>query len=858
MGAPLWAQTDGADPEAAAKIRGFLRQVATYSNRFLQEKVYLHLDANAYEVGDTLWFKAYVMAADQLLPTPLSSILYVELLTSEGALVERKILPVINGRTYGDFSLADLINSGFYEVRAYTRAMLNWDAAYVYSRVVPVYDAPEEGKEGEEPTIDPIAIDKRVGLPRTEPAALTDAASQEAKHHILAFYPEGGNIVRGLPSTVAYKLTDERGVPLGETLTLHSADGTVLSESAPEHEGMGSFELAEGEDGLYVTLEGEEQQFSLPTPVGSGCTLTAKGSDKGVSIKVRTSPDLVGRTLGVSVTSRGQLYAFAALKADSTELTHDFGYQSTTGGIQQVTLFTEEGEVLAERLVWMEPKTAAPTLTWRQNETSYGANEPIALEFELRDASGLPLQGEFSLSVQDADRMLRPDAPDLQTDMLLCSDLKGYIHAPEYYLEDQSEERRRHLDLLLMVQGWRRYAWKEMADIEPIELTQPAEDCQLIDGKIVGWSKKEQDRSDTHVNLMILQGREYNVCTAVCDSAGEFAIAFENALQGDCIGYFEVTKNDKRQRVNVALNRSFSPLPRPYEHIEMLYAEDGEVEEEEDAQIAAYSERETETFEWTDTFPKVRMLPEAHTEGKKTGKHSNLMARYTWLGGEATGKRLASVFYNISDELTRILDQGEGEPYLWEWLQEKNSRFEAELEIPTELGDEESPSVSYTLKYGGRPVIVRWDNASDTYHDAEVAMSEVQSLAICDDPEAIQEIAPLMYDSAVSESGRQPVLFLLYTSQLPSIAEQTKKGVRSTIIHGYSYVCEFHSPNYRTETLPDPTDMRRTLYWNPALITNEQGRCSIVFFNNAVDGNRIHVNAQGMAANGRLFGTKGS
>lgn len=845
-----------ADPEAAQKIRGYLRNVATYSNRYLQEKVYLHLDANGYVLGDTIWFKAYVMAADQLLPTPLSSILYAELLTSEGALVERKILPVINGRTYGDFSLGEVINSGFYEVRAYTRAMLNWDAGFVYSRVVPVYSAPKEGESEVDMTLAPVEIDTKVGLPRTEPAALTTAAAQKTKKHIVTFYPEGGNMVEGLPARIAYKLTDETGLPSGETLRIVDVDGTTVLETTPVHEGMGVFSLESGKSGLSATIEGEKKTFDLPAAVVSGCTMTAEAVAGGLRIGVRASGDLVGKTLGVSVTQRSQLYAFAALVADTAVVEHTFQYQSTTGGIQQVTLFTDEGEVLAERLVWMDSKTEGPRLTWKQNKTEYSANEPIALEFELRDAQGLPLQGEFSLSVQDADRMLRPDAPGLTTDMLLCSDLKGYIHDPDFYLDEVAQGRTESMDLLLLVQGWRRYAWREMSDIEPVDLVQPAEDMQVIDGRIVGWSKKEQDRSDTHVNLMIMQGREYNVGTAVCDEDGAFAIAFEEAVQGDCIGYFEVTKNDKRQRVNVALNRGFSPTPRAYEPVEMVFSEP-EAAAEEKSEIESYGELalETETFEWVDTFPKVRILPEAHTEGKRVNRgDAGLMARFTWLGGEATGKRLASVFYNINEELTNLLDTGEGEPYLWEWLEKKNKHFEAELVIPTELGDEESPSVSYTLTYRGRPVVLRWDNAGTTYHDAEVAMSEVKSLAICDDPEAIQEIAPTLYDSLVSSSGRQPVLFLLYTSQLPSIAEQTKKGVRSTILHGYSYVSEFHSPNYRTESLPDPTDMRRTLYWDPALVTNEQGRCSVVLFNNATDGNRIHVNAQGIAANGRLFG----
>ena len=58
-------------------------------NSQVQEKIYVHTDNSAYFVGDTLWYKAYVVRADDLSPTDMSKLLYVELLTPDGYLVER-------------------------------------------------------------------------------------------------------------------------------------------------------------------------------------------------------------------------------------------------------------------------------------------------------------------------------------------------------------------------------------------------------------------------------------------------------------------------------------------------------------------------------------------------------------------------------------------------------------------------------------------------------------------------------------------------------------------------------------------------------------------------------------------------
>lgn len=87
------------------------------SNAPIQEKVYLHLDNNNYFLGDTLWYKSYVVKADDLTPTDMSRIVYVELVSPDGFVVERQQLIVSpDGYGAGDFVLPDSLYSGYYEL----------------------------------------------------------------------------------------------------------------------------------------------------------------------------------------------------------------------------------------------------------------------------------------------------------------------------------------------------------------------------------------------------------------------------------------------------------------------------------------------------------------------------------------------------------------------------------------------------------------------------------------------------------------------------------------------------------------------------------------------------------------------
>ena len=134
---PGFAQNPGSSRE---KILSFFKNISEYDSKCSQEKVYLHLDNNAYFFSEKIYFKAYVVRASTLRFTDLSKVLYVELLDDDGNLVIRKNYEISEGQVSGYLPLDGLLRSGFYEVRAFTRAMLNWDGDYCFSRLIPVYE----------------------------------------------------------------------------------------------------------------------------------------------------------------------------------------------------------------------------------------------------------------------------------------------------------------------------------------------------------------------------------------------------------------------------------------------------------------------------------------------------------------------------------------------------------------------------------------------------------------------------------------------------------------------------------------------------------------------------------------------
>ena len=865
------------DSTALKRLAQFAGNMLTYNNNFTQEKVYLHLDNNGYIAGETIWFKAYVFKAASLLPTDMSKVLYVELLDPDGELVERKTLRVDNGRTYGEFELdPQIAHPGYYEVRAYTRAMLNWDQAYLYSRVLPIYAQPADSVNFTNMTLPYHEYDtNKRSTSRKEPTPLLPDGVQKSSDLRLTFYPEGGHITKGIASRVAFKITDKQGLPQDGKIIVRSAEGSVVADADILHDGMGVFQLPadwNGGSAIATDEEGKEHTFALPDPRPEGCDLQVGSShEEGLDITIRSSSAYSGRPLGLSVSCRGTLLYFDTVNPQP-EAHINLPYDKLRDGIAQITLFTDEGEVLSERLAWVQPHKPQPQMTIRQNQEVYQPFQPIVLDISLADSEGQPLQADFSLSVRDAATEVGRDECSLMSEMLLASDLKGYIHNPDYYFASDDEAHRQALDLLLMVQGWRRYEWTEMSGVKPFEPNQPFEAGltligQLADTHAASKNLKLQGSLDINFLMQTLNGtRIFNVQT---DDKGYFAVQMPD-FNGDAPSVMTVTnKKDKRIYSTFKLDRNFSPGILPYEPQQVLeHVFIGA------ARTEAMSQQ-PDTFEWQDTIPdnisRLISLNEVTVKAKRPLGYTP-GSRFTWMGGEDATRLSATRFYNLKEELDRYLDEGNNVPIVWEWLAERNPNL---LYYPA----------TNEMWYKGRRVIVlvdnnpipyytpinRWNDVNDDINIDKIhgrvnsatqstfyEMNNFQSMSIVENEAVVNNIVQTAIQNATAGQFTPPgsVAIFLYTRTDLRQPNTYRRGTRWINIHGYSLCQDFYSPDYRQQDVPTQTDHRRTLYWAPDLITDTEGKANVIFYSGSRPDERLHINAQGIAVNGQMFEKK--
>ena len=455
---------------------------------FPQERVYLHFDNTAYYLGETMWFKAYVTSGLADEEKPQSRVLYVELCAPEGYVVETKKYKLDeNGRCNGEFELRKELLSGYYEVRAYTRYMLNWGDEAVFSRVFPVYDK----VNGDNYDFKNMLDRKRSFMHEGK------WVTNELPEADLKFYPEGGHLVEGIETTVAYELFDDEGKP-GKDSVYIFADKELLLKSVPTHAGVGTFTFTPKNDIKYraeVKKGKKKHKFELPKVEPRGVVINLAQSADSINVTVKNNIDF-STPLGIAVLNRGFLIDYQAFEADEKEKIFNFATDSLPEGVNRVVIFANSNIPLAERQFFVRHKNILPgdrqtvKLTAKVNglapeDIILQPHEKITLTVEREDGKPIAEDAEFSVSVSDAaTRQTMSYTHNIYTHMLLGSELKGYIPDAARYFADNSDATRNNLDLLMLTRGWTSYDWSKLTT-KYVSLQQPTERGILVKGELL-------------------------------------------------------------------------------------------------------------------------------------------------------------------------------------------------------------------------------------------------------------------------------------------------------------------------------------------------------------------------------------
>ena len=484
----------------AARLKAFFGQHEI-------EKAYLHFDKPYYAASDTIYFKAYVVAGEKNALSQLSGVLYADLIDPQNKIAKAIKLPIANGLAWGDFALPDSLPAGNYRIRAYTKLMQNYGSDLFFDRVIPV-----------------AAI---VNNPALKPSSQFKKTGSAVAAPDVQFFPEGGDVVAGVPCKVAFKAIIPAGNGVEVTGTIFNKNNEAVVKFASTHLGMGVFSLVPIEGETYhadvLFADGRKQSIALPTVRTDGVAMAVSDSAKKISVYVNASrlfyEQNKNQPLGLFIYSGGRLTTVSDVM-DGPDMRFDINKSGLRSGITQITLLSATGEPLCERLVFID-KDDKLAITLSVDKKAYKPREQVKVSIHMAAADTPANKAHFSVAVIDRSKVVIDEskAENILTYLLLSSCLKGNIEEPGYYFTGTDAKKQADLDLVMLTHGYRRFSWKALLSNEVLPPTTPAEKGLSIAGLAKSiWGKPVKDGV---VTLVPTTGGAF--LTEKTDDAGTFS-----------------------------------------------------------------------------------------------------------------------------------------------------------------------------------------------------------------------------------------------------------------------------------------------------------------------------------------------
>ena len=807
----LTAYVSGEVPPAKVVFQQYMNQAQTFANNFPREKAYLHFDNTSYYVGDTIWFKAYVTLAEQQTFSQISRPLYVELVDQTGHIADKQIIKLTQGEGNGQFILPPSMLSGYYEVRAYTRWMLAFNEPQYFSRTFPIYQLTNSDK-----------LERSITTYELSSSMENRPSETEEKLNV-RFFPEGGQLVEGVTSQVAFKAESKNEGNIELSGTIYTKEGAEITSFETLHDGMGRFEYTPSAQPAIakVDFQGKKYEFTLPQALPNGYVLSTVSNAGALLVRVFCNAATPQDTLAVFISHQERPYVHQLISCRS-DAPQEFilPTRKLPAGVLQVSLINRAGNTLCERFVFANPRAPLQISTKKLKEV-YAPYAPIRCELQIKNAKGEPVSGELSVSIRDGVRSdyLEYDN-NIFTDLLLTSDLKGYIHQPGYYFASPSPRKQTELDVLLMVHGWRKYDMSQAISTAPFTPLQLPETQLALNGQVKSTILKNKLK-DIALSVIVKKDDQFITGGTVTDENGRFTIPVED-FEGTTEAVIQTRKvgKERNKDASILIDRNFSPAPRAYGYKE-LHPEWKDL---------AYWQQKAESFDslYMDSIRRVEglyVLDEVEIKSKRR-QGSNMATKIS--------EKSIDAYYDVRRSVDVLRDNGKIVTTIPELMEKLSPQF---------YWDRTNDKHTYRQK----PICYIMDNHILSETETQMMLTEVDGLAsiiiskgtggIDDDIIQNTKMSEVTDSTGVdiSKLDKYSVFYLIPLPRRDVLnkSQSAVLGTRQTVIQGYTRPLEYYSPAYPTKELyMDKVDKRRTLYWNPSVQADENGKAVIECYNN--------------------------
>ena len=729
-------------------------KLKTFTDQHINEKAYLHFDKQYYAAGDTMYFKAYVTQDDDHQLTSLSGVLHVDLINTTNKIDRSIKLQLSDGVAWGDFALADSLPKGNYRIRAYTNWMRNDGEDNHFEQLIPVAST-RDYKVSESSTQKTLANNK------------ID----------VQFFPEGGKLVADVKSKIAFKSISPSGLGVDVNGVIMDNENNAVSTFVSTHLGMGYFyltpQLGKTYQARLTYTNGTQNIINLPVIENKGLAFSINNDSIPKATVTLQANKLYfdenkNKEYRLLIWSGGVLTSMAC-RLDKQVVDIDILKRRLHTGVATVTLFSPEGEPLCERLIFVQNYDRL-NISVNSNKLVYTNREKVSISLNVKNRADEASAGHFSVSVIDAGKVPVDDNAEnsIFAQLLLKSDLKGFIEQPNYYFNHIDQETTGNLDLVMLTHGYRRFQWRPLLDNSyPALAYQPEKGLEISGTAKSIWGKPLVNGT---VSLLARHGGD--ILSQVTGNDGSFT--FSNLIFTDSTQFILQAINAKAGN-NTVLN--YNPYKSPPVLTRSAFNNNSDINQ----LMAVYLDNSKKQQE--NTLKYIGRRPIALKEVKIKSVKKNDNYRSSAPGGPGG----ADIVIH---------------------------RKEIEL-----LG----PDISNVLAQK-----LRGHKAGAAYVDG-VPDVDIRSLNLSDIETIELFYGP---NAAIfgMRGGGGVLVITTRRGEGKKAKDIPSKGILPITVDGFYKAREFYAPKYESKIVNQP-DLRSTIYWNPEVLTDKDGNSTFSFYN---------------------------
>ncbi|MCR8561017.1 carboxypeptidase regulatory-like domain-containing protein [Mucilaginibacter sp. BJC16-A38] len=801
----------------SALINNISSKLNNYAANHLTEKTYLHFDKPYYAAGDTIYFKAYITGEGDHRLSTRSGVLYADLIDPNNKIARSMKLPLADGLAWGDFALADSLKKGNYRVRAYTQLMRNDGDEAFFEQSVPVGSM----------------LNNRVS------ESSTSKKLPANEKPVVQFFPEGGTLLTGVKSKIAFKAIGPDGFGIDVKGAVLDNEGKEITTFASQHLGMGYFYLEPRENKTYKSkityADGTEAIIDLPAAGSNGLSMDVTDLSRAYTIKINASKNWYQENRNKNYTliiySGGMPFSFA-VKLDKQEVGLNIGKKEFRTGVAKATLFSQAGEPLCERLFFVRNDDLLK-LGLSTDKSTYATREKVKVFLKTQGNDNAAAPGNFSVAITDEGKLPADEnaEPTILNNLLLTSELKGYIEQPNYYFTNINDKTTADLDLVMLTHGYRRFEWKKVlgaGSSNSTPILKPETGLQ-ISGTLTHKSGKPF--TGGKLTLFNRSASGTLLLDTVTDLNGRFV--FDNLVFGDTTKFVIQALVGKAQNdVVLSVDSTAGPAVNVISsRLAGLVKVDNPME--------GYLRNNKLFYEEQKKYGVNKhqvMLKEVVIKDKKTDPslaHSGNLNGAGNADQVFTSKQLENTSYTTLKDFLAA-NSPNLEITFDHFLYSRRS-------VPNFTGQRDMMEIIID----GAPFRQKEPN------DPPNAPKPIDWIET-GDIESIEIGFGAHYGAIYGSRAAGGVLIITTKRGKNRKYERYTPGVKTYTVNGFYKAREFYSPQYdNPKTNQKMADLRSTIYWNPNVVTDKDGKASFSFFN--ADGKGTYrVVIEGIDADGNL------